>query len=150
MSDQITLSIDGRDVSVPRGTTIFDAARLHGIPIPTLCHQQNQTPVGVCRVCVVDVGARVYPASCIRECERKSAKDRGSGWQPTDRPAICRMQGSGEPIVAGAPRRAEVDGSRESGRAGVRHAFRGPSSRRATGTVSPSADRFVDPPLSVC
>jgi CRP-like cAMP-binding protein/Fe-S-cluster-containing hydrogenase component 2/ferredoxin len=69
VSDQITLSIDGRDVSVPKGTTIFDAARLNGIPIPTLCHQQNQTPVGVCRVCVVDVGARVYPASCIRECE---------------------------------------------------------------------------------
>jgi CRP-like cAMP-binding protein/Fe-S-cluster-containing hydrogenase component 2 len=69
MSEPITLSIDGRDVSVPRGTTIFDAARLNGIPIPTLCHQQNQTPVGVCRVCVVDVGARVYAAACIRECE---------------------------------------------------------------------------------
>ena len=69
MSDQITLSIDGRDVTVPKGTTIFDAARLNGIPIPTLCHQQNQTPVGVCRVCVVDVGARVYAAACIRECE---------------------------------------------------------------------------------
>jgi formate dehydrogenase major subunit len=69
VSEPITLSIDGRDVSVPSGTTIFDAARLNGIPIPTLCHQQNQTPVGVCRVCVVDVGARVYPASCIRECE---------------------------------------------------------------------------------
>jgi len=69
VSDQITLSIDGRDVTVPKGTTIFDAARLNGIPIPTLCHQQNQTPVGVCRVCVVDVGARVYAAACIRECE---------------------------------------------------------------------------------
>ena len=56
-------------VSVPNGTTIFDAARLNGIPIPTLCHQQNETPVGVCRVCVVDVGARVYAASCIRQCE---------------------------------------------------------------------------------
>jgi len=69
VTEQVTLSIDGRAVSVPKGTTIFDAARLNGIPIPTLCHQQNQTPVGVCRVCVVDVGARVYPASCIRECE---------------------------------------------------------------------------------
>jgi CRP-like cAMP-binding protein/Fe-S-cluster-containing dehydrogenase component len=69
VSDQVTLAIDGRDVSVPKGTTIFDAARLNGIHIPTLCHQQNQAPVGVCRVCVVDVGARVYPASCIRECE---------------------------------------------------------------------------------
>ena len=69
MTDQITLSIDGRDVTVAKGTTIFDAARLNGIPIPTLCHQQNQNPVGVCRVCVVDVGARVYAAACIRECE---------------------------------------------------------------------------------
>src|ERR687892_1566342 len=66
----VTLTIDGREVSVPKGTTIFDAARMHGIPIPTLCHQQNQVPVGVCRVCVVDVGARVYAAACIRECDQ--------------------------------------------------------------------------------
>lgn len=65
----VTLTIDGRQVTVPKGTTIFDAARMNGIPIPTLCHQQNQTPVGVCRVCVVDVGARVYAAACIRECD---------------------------------------------------------------------------------
>jgi NADH dehydrogenase/NADH:ubiquinone oxidoreductase subunit G len=69
VSEQIALTIDGREISVPRGTTIFDAARLHGIPIPTLCHQQNQAPVGVCRVCVVDVGARVYAAACVRECD---------------------------------------------------------------------------------
>jgi len=69
VSEMIQLAIDGREVSVPRGTTIFDAARLNGVPIPTLCHQQNQTPIGVCRVCVVDVGARVYAAACIRECE---------------------------------------------------------------------------------
>jgi CRP-like cAMP-binding protein/Fe-S-cluster-containing hydrogenase component 2 len=69
MSDQIAITIDGRELSVAKGTTIFDAARLNGITIPTLCHQQNQTPVGVCRVCVVDVGARVYPAACTRACE---------------------------------------------------------------------------------
>lgn len=69
MTGEVTLTIDGRLVTVPAGTTIFDAARLSGIPIPTLCHQQNQTPVGVCRVCVVDVGARVFAASCVRACE---------------------------------------------------------------------------------
>jgi len=47
-----------------------DAARMSGITIPTLCHQQNETPVGVCRLCVVDVkGARVYAASCVRQVE---------------------------------------------------------------------------------
>ena len=69
LASQIELTIDGTKVSVPAGTTLFDAARLNGIPIPTLCHQQNETPVGVCRVCVVDVGQRVYAASCIRLAE---------------------------------------------------------------------------------
>ena len=69
MSALIELTIDGKKVSVPPGTTVFDAARLNGISIPTLCHQQNETPVGVCRVCVVDVGARVFTASCIRPVE---------------------------------------------------------------------------------
>ncbi len=72
MSDaQVQLTIDGLPVSVPAGTTVFDAARMHGIPIPTLCHQQNETPVGVCRVCVVDVGGRVLAASCVRPAENR-------------------------------------------------------------------------------
>jgi NADH dehydrogenase/NADH:ubiquinone oxidoreductase subunit G len=53
----IELTIDGNLVVVAPGTTVFDAARLNGIAIPTLCHQQNETPVGVCRVCVVMWGA---------------------------------------------------------------------------------------------
>lgn len=65
----VSLTIDGRQLSVAPGTTIFDAARLNGIRIPTLCHQQNEVPVGVCRVCVVDVGGRVLTASCVRPAE---------------------------------------------------------------------------------
>ena len=65
----IDISIDGKSVRVPNGTTVFDAARMHGIRIPTLCHLQNQTPVGVCRLCVVDTGARVLSASCVRPVE---------------------------------------------------------------------------------
>jgi len=65
----IDLTVDGKKVSVPAGTSVFDAARLNNIEIPTLCHQQNEKPVGVCRVCVVDVGARVFTASCVRPAE---------------------------------------------------------------------------------
>jgi len=65
----VELTIDGKPVQVPAGTTVFDAARLNGIPIPTLCHLQSQTPVGVCRLCVVDTGARVLSASCVRPVE---------------------------------------------------------------------------------
>jgi CRP-like cAMP-binding protein/Fe-S-cluster-containing dehydrogenase component len=65
----VELTVDGKKVSVPAGTSVFDAARLNSIEIPTLCHQQNEKPVGVCRVCVVDVGARVFTASCVRPVE---------------------------------------------------------------------------------
>src|ERR1700739_4241687 len=68
-SGLVELTIDGKKVTVPPGTTVFDAARMNDIAIPTLCHQQNETPVGVCRVCVVDVGARVFTASCVRPVE---------------------------------------------------------------------------------
>ncbi|HKF25253.1 MAG TPA: 2Fe-2S iron-sulfur cluster-binding protein, partial [Candidatus Acidoferrum sp.] len=61
--------MDGKTVRVPEGTTVFDAARIEGIAIPTLCHLQNETPVGVCRLCVVDTGARVLAASCVRPVE---------------------------------------------------------------------------------
>ena len=40
----IELSIDDRRIVVPADTTIFDAARMYGIRIPTLCHQQNERP----------------------------------------------------------------------------------------------------------
>ena len=68
-SAPIQLTIDGQAVNVPAGTTIYDAARGLGIEIPVLCHAPQMAPVGVCRVCVVDVGQRVYAASCIRQVE---------------------------------------------------------------------------------
>jgi CRP-like cAMP-binding protein/Fe-S-cluster-containing dehydrogenase component len=74
----VELTIDGQQVAVPAGTTVFDAARLNGIAIPTLCHQQNETPVGVCRVCVVDVGARVFAASCVRQVDAGMVVTTGS------------------------------------------------------------------------
>src|SRR6202790_3084348 len=67
--EMIDINIDGQPLRVPAGTTVFDAARMNDIDIPTLCHLQNQTPVGVCRLCVVDTGARVLAASCVRPVE---------------------------------------------------------------------------------
>ena len=68
-SSTVELTIDGQAIKVPAGTTVFDAARMNGIEIPVLCHQQNETPVGVCRMCVVDVGGRAYAAACIRHVD---------------------------------------------------------------------------------
>src|SRR5579863_7476411 len=65
----VSLTIDGLAVTVRDGTTILDAAKQLGIDIPVLCHDDRYDPVGVCRMCVVDVGARVYAAACVRPCE---------------------------------------------------------------------------------
>ncbi len=65
----VTLTIDGQQITVPDGTTIWAAAKAAGIDIPVLCHDERYDPVGVCRMCVVDTGARAYAAACVRPCE---------------------------------------------------------------------------------
>src|SRR5688500_7602552 len=65
----VTCTIDGVEVTVPSGTTIYAAAQSAGIDIPVLCHDERYDPVGVCRMCVVDVGGRADAAACIRPCE---------------------------------------------------------------------------------
>lgn len=60
-----TLTIDGREVSVPEGATVLDAVRAAGIDIPHLCKDDDQAPIGACRTCLVLVeGQRGLPASC--------------------------------------------------------------------------------------
>ncbi|MDD5306633.1 MAG: 2Fe-2S iron-sulfur cluster-binding protein [Deltaproteobacteria bacterium] len=52
----ITLNINGLNVSVEEGTTVLEAARFIGFPIPTLCHMDGLSPYGACRVCLVEIG----------------------------------------------------------------------------------------------
>ena len=66
----IALTIDGRAVSVPEGSTILSACASIGLTIPTLCFLETLKPVNVCRLCVVEVeGARVLVPSCSRAVE---------------------------------------------------------------------------------
>jgi len=67
---QLTLTIDGKSITVPEGTTLRAATELLGIETPTLCWAENLTPVNVCRVCVVEVeGARTLVPACSRPAE---------------------------------------------------------------------------------
>jgi len=52
----INLKINGLDVSVPKGSTLLEAAQFMGFPIPTLCHMEGLSPYGACRLCVVEIG----------------------------------------------------------------------------------------------
>lgn len=57
--------INNREYDVPDGTTVLEAARLHTIPIPTLCNHPKLTPSGGCRLCIVEIKGIPRPvASC--------------------------------------------------------------------------------------
>ncbi len=70
--DMINVKINGKAVSVPKGSTILEAARAVGVEIPTLCFMKEKNEIGACRICVVEanegrgfriVTACVYPVS---------------------------------------------------------------------------------------
>lgn len=52
----VTLNINGLAVSVEEGTTILEAVRYLGFPVPTLCSMEGLSPYGGCRLCVVEIG----------------------------------------------------------------------------------------------
>jgi formate dehydrogenase major subunit len=61
----VTLTIDGREVTVERGRTVLEAARHLGLSIPTLCHVEGLEPVSACFLCCVQVaGTRTLSPSC--------------------------------------------------------------------------------------
>lgn len=62
---KITITINGQPVVADEGMTILDAAKSHGIYIPTLCYHPDLRVEGVCRICVVDVkGQRLLQPAC--------------------------------------------------------------------------------------
>jgi len=62
---QINLIIDGTQISVPEGTTVYEAAKQLGIELPVFCYQDRMPPFGACRVCLVEVEKMAKPqTSC--------------------------------------------------------------------------------------
>jgi NADH-quinone oxidoreductase subunit G len=66
--NKVTLTIDGREVTVEKGTTVLEAAKMMGIEIPTFCWHPKLTPVGACRMCYVEIEKRPkLEVSCCTE-----------------------------------------------------------------------------------
>ncbi|GAA3223241.1 hypothetical protein GCM10020256_31230 [Streptomyces thermocoprophilus] len=67
--DLVTLTIDGIEISVPKGTLVIRAAEQLGIEIPRFCDHPSLDPAGACRQCIVEVeGQRKPMASCTITC----------------------------------------------------------------------------------
>lgn len=68
MSDEITLTIDGQELTAEPGRTLLEVARAIGKDIPTICFHEATTANALCRICVVEVeGMRVLQPACIVE-----------------------------------------------------------------------------------
>ena len=54
--DLVTVNIDGKEIAVPKGTNVIEAARLVGVDVPHYCYHPKLTVVGNCRMCLIEMG----------------------------------------------------------------------------------------------
>ena len=75
-TDQVTLTVNGQSVTVPKGTLILDAAKQVGIDIPIFCSHPKMAPVAVCRMCLVEVEKmpKLQPACAVYVAEGMAVK----------------------------------------------------------------------------
>lgn len=66
----VTLTIDGSPIGARDDQTVLEVARENGIEIPSLCHIDGLTPVGACRLCMIEIeGDPRLHTSCVTRCE---------------------------------------------------------------------------------
>jgi len=122
MSEYVTLRINGSKISVPKTTTVLDAALEYGICIPHLCHRKDITPIGACRLCIVEViknGRSKVTTSCTLEVEE------GMVIQAHSEKILKARRNIAEMLVAEAPNsRAIQDIALRCGVKNVRYPFR--------------------------
>ena len=66
--EMVKFKIDGKEIQVPKGTTVLEAAKGIGIKIPSLCYLKDVNKCSACRICVVEVGPKLI-ASCALAAE---------------------------------------------------------------------------------
>lgn len=90
--DTIPLTIDGKKITCPAGTSILDAAERNGIKIPKLCHHPDLKPFGACRMCLVeDENTGRLMASCVTPAARDMALQTASARIVKHRRNIVRL-----------------------------------------------------------
>ena len=103
MTNTVTFSLNGKDVTVPEGWTIWEAANGKGIVIPHLCHkpEPGYRSDGNCRACMVEVeGERTLVASCIREVSDGMKVTTDSERAEKSRAMVVELLAADQPDVA--------------------------------------------------
>jgi NADH-quinone oxidoreductase subunit G len=85
--DLVTVNVDGKDISVPKGTNMIEAARLVSVEVPHYCYHPKLTVAGNCRMCLVEMGMpAVDPATKVPIMDPATGKQK-INWMP--RPTIA-------------------------------------------------------------
>ena len=101
-SKTVTLTIDGKEVTVPWGTTILQAARANDIYIPTMCYLSKVEPIGSCRMCVVEVeGVEGMILSCMEKAVDGAVVRTQSPELFTERQNIMKLYDVNHPLECG-------------------------------------------------
>jgi len=110
--EEISLTINGKTISCPQGTSILNAALENGIKIPTLCHHPHLEPVGACRLCIVeDEKSGRIMASCVTPVSPNMAIQTDSPIIKRHRRNIIRLMMANHPescIVCSQGNRCEL------------------------------------------
>src|ERR671922_1962612 len=64
----VTLTIDGREVKVPKGPVVVEAAKGLGIDIPIFCYHPKLSIIGACRMCIAEIEAGGRPPALLTAC----------------------------------------------------------------------------------
>ncbi|HBF43719.1 MAG TPA: hypothetical protein DDW42_08865 [Desulfobacteraceae bacterium] len=110
--EDITLTINGKNISCPSGTSVLNAALENGIKVPTLCHHPDLEPVGACRLCLVeDEKSGRIMASCVTPVAQDMTIRTDSPTIKTHRTNIIRLMMANHPescIVCSQGNRCEL------------------------------------------
>ena len=158
----VEITLDGRPVASPAGSTILDACRAEGINIPTLCFLESLTPVNVCRICVVEVtGSRVLVPACSRRVEPGMEVQTGSQRVRHSRKLVLELLGSSvdlslapgvaemmaeyeaDPARFGPPTPPTAAGEREAREPGHHHTPSGAAAETVAQPVKVDNDLYV-------
>ena len=99
----VTLKLDGENLTVPEGTTIWEAARGQGTLIPHLCHkaEPGYRSDGNCRACMVEIeGERVLAASCVRPVQEGMVVHTDTKRAEKSRALVMELLAADQPDIA--------------------------------------------------
>ncbi|MFQ5946676.1 MAG: NADH-quinone oxidoreductase subunit NuoG, partial [Anaerolineae bacterium] len=102
----VSLKVDGREVEVPAGTLAVEAARRAGVEIPVFCYHPRLDPVGMCRMCLVEIGTPVRGAD--GSLEMGDSGEPAIRMMPRLQPACTTIVSQGMVLVTDSPAAAEA------------------------------------------